>query len=442
MLPLPSRASRERPIAPAARTVVTPAILVLAGALLSAGCDSDKTQVTLIQEAGVSSADFQSIADYLANPTVQEILESVPRYEGGAAPDVSGRYDAVGQVAGTTIPSVRPGDSFRTLFCVGGSIGGSVIVEILDPTVEDSGAASFIEGSGDHFTIFTAFRSVQPLDDGTHCEIHEVDVISGRRNPDGSLSELWIGQGVVGLIGDCGDLLAGDVQIGETSGFRIGDACGATSPGTVSGDEVELVIENQLINPILVFVDYPTVLGPQPFLVFGGEVSQPTGVTPGFSLSFESLQPASFDIVGTEVLLGEIVSGFFSVDGTPAGESVTYVVENQVGDEIYWAPLPVNQTGEAVYAVVNPGIDYGALPPPPDLSTGLGCLCPIDPSTDPYNIGYYSYSIPGFIAPEQTGARFFAISDDVELVSPFVGPFSLGEGDGIIVLRLELAAGL
>ncbi|MBN1444129.1 MAG: hypothetical protein JXA90_15570, partial [Planctomycetes bacterium] len=396
--------------------------------------DDDK-KVILI-ESGRSAADFQSIADYLADPTVQVILDYVPRHNGPQAPDVRGTFEATGQVVATSIPGGRVGDAFRTFFCTGQRSGSRLEVKILDPTVEDAGAASFIEGSGDSFTIYTAFRSVQLLDTGEYCEIHEVDVISGRLEADGSLSDLFIGQGVVGLLGDCGNLLAGDIQVGQTTAELIGGPCEET-PGSCDPTSVELTVENALLSPILVLLDSPSIAGPQPFLVDPGELSQPMYVPQGFSLVFESLQPACFDIDAFEVLQGEIVAGFFAADTTGPGGSVTYLIENQVGDEIYYAPLPLNQTADSLYTLVNEGVEYQV---PPVGALGILSLCSLDPNIDPYFIGYYSYSVPGFIEPAQTNVTFFRLGDDAE-VERYDEPAPLELGTGAVTLpipRIEM----
>ena len=46
--------------------------------------------------------------------------------------------------------------------------------------------------------MYTAFKSVRTIEGGSTCEIHVVNVYSARLEADGSLSELFIGQGNVG----------------------------------------------------------------------------------------------------------------------------------------------------------------------------------------------------------------------------------------------------
>ncbi|HLU47099.1 MAG TPA: hypothetical protein VK116_03410, partial [Planctomycetota bacterium] len=292
-----------------------------------------------------------------------------------------------------------------------------------------------IEGSGDAFTIYATFRSRQVVDSGDFCDIHQVVVISGMREADGSLSDLFVGQGVVGLVGDCLDLIVGDIQVAEGSAESTGPAC-ADEPGGAE-DAVELLVENALLNPIVVFVEYDGFLGPQPFIVFPAieEPARSQFVEPGFVLSFESLQPTLFNEVDDQVILGEIVAGTFDEDTTPAGGSVSFLIENIVGDEEYYAPRPVNATGSDLYAVVNSGVDYGVFTHP--TGTGLGCVCPFpsDPGFE-VDLGYYSYDVPGFITPQEANVRFFDFQTDVEAVPAFQGPFALEPQSGAVVLEI------
>ncbi len=175
-----------------------PVALSLLLALL-AGCsssDPDNPFDLGSRSGGVVSADFQSIDDYLDHPTVQLLLENMPRNTGDTPPEIAGTYDSFGGVVDSTIPGSATGDSMASYFCFGLSSEGALEVQVIDPTIDDSDATSRIEGSGDTFTVYTAFRSVQEHPDGAHCEITKVNIFSGTREPDGSLSDLHVGCGL------------------------------------------------------------------------------------------------------------------------------------------------------------------------------------------------------------------------------------------------------
>ena len=138
---------------------------------------------------------------------------------------------------------------------------------------------------------------------------------------------------------------------------------------------------------------------------------------------------------GNEVLMGDTVAGAFAQDVTPPGQSVAFFIENQVGDELYFAPEPINRTGDSIYGIVNS--DLAVADPLSLLGPGSGCLCPLDPADPtPQDLGYYFYSIPGLFNPDQTNARFFNFQDDTK-VAQFLGPFSLEPGTGVAVLTVD-----
>src|SRR5207249_4710467 len=138
---------------------------------------------------------------------VQNLFTLMPRNVGATPPQVDGRYHATGTVTFSTMPGIFPGNTADNEFCLGPSAGAALEVAVLDPTVVDGGALSFIEGSGNLFTVYTAFKLVQAGPNGGTCEIHEVMLSSGRSEADGSLTSLFIGSGVMGLVGDCGGLI-------------------------------------------------------------------------------------------------------------------------------------------------------------------------------------------------------------------------------------------
>lgn len=398
--------------------------LILLALLASAGCSERRR--TVVIPGGATASDFQTLERYLSDPTVRAILARMPRYSGDFPPDPSGSYAFDGTVRASTFSAL--GSPVSADFCFGPPVGGRLLIVIHDPTLRDAGAASFIEGSGDRFTAYTAFKSVQSGCSGGTCELHQVNVFSGRRLANGDIDDLWIGVGVVGAIGDCcGSLLPGDFQVSLGYGTRVGSNC---FPGTGAGpsdpSKVLAVVENDLVVELLVFVDDETL----PRLYLPALSAGSFETEPGFSLYFETLQPyAGLDEFGNDILLGEIVNGLFPPDLTPAGGTSAYRVENQVGVDLYFAPLPVNQTRADIYSVVNVGIDIPWYPGLP--GTGLDCRCSMAPDANPYVIGYYSYLVAPYIRPEQANAYFRYTSDD-RLAAAFFGPFDLESPSGTV----------
>ncbi|MFP6738305.1 MAG: hypothetical protein VCD34_06150 [Planctomycetota bacterium] len=388
------------------------------------------------RSGGVVSADFQSIDDYLDHPTVQLLLENMPRNTGNAAPEIAGTYDAFGGVVDSTIPGSSTGDSTASYFCFGLASGGALEVNVIDPTIDDSDATSLIEGSGDEFTVYTAFRSVQEHPGGSHCEITKVNIFSGTREPDGSLSDLHVGCGIVGLVGFCDPLRIDQAQISRLAGNLIGDACSSVPQGPADGNKVQLVIENFLLDQVNIYTD------PDPNAQASANVD-PLGtvaieIDPGFSLDFESARPsAGTDQNGDDILMGEVVAGAFGQDTTAAGETVTYFIENLVGLDEFFAPRLLNSSGREVFTVVNsdvPTLDFFPYEEP--LGSGLDCLCAMPPAPDPYFLGYYSYNSPDYITPSEANIRVFDTTDETEVADPFFGPFSLETGSGDVILEV------
>jgi hypothetical protein len=383
-------------------------------------------------DTGVVASDFQSLADYFDNPTVERILDHMPRHGGSTPPDVSGGYVASGTITVADMPGAEPGGPVVSRFCFGLPASSRIQVEVQDPSVVDVGAASFIEGSGDTFTVYTAFKSVQTLEGGTTCEFHEVNIFSGRRNVDGSLSDLHIGQGIVGVLGTCSSFLPGDFSVSSNIADRVTDSCGTSGGGPVNPENVLVTVENNLVSDVLVFTSGTAA----PVLQVAALSSDAFETSPGFVLLFESLQPiAGQDGEGNDLLMGEIVAGQFLQDVTTAGGTITYSLENQVGTDVYFAPLPVNQTSDDIFSVVNIGVDVPGYPTP--AGSGLDCLCSMAPSVDSYIIGYYSHSAPGIILPAQANAHFFSVADPSEEVAAFAGPFTLDLLSGTVTLVVD-----
>jgi hypothetical protein len=414
-------------------------LALLALLLAAPGCyeddDDDFDDDDFVTGPGKVAGDFQSLADYFDDPVVRRLFDFMPRASDGVPPDVGGSYDSTGVVEVTSIPGTSPGTPVASQFCFGTPAGANIEVVVADPSVVDDGAASFIEGNGDVFTVYTAFKSVQTGSGGGTCEIHQVNIFSGRRNSDGSLSDLEIGLGIVGLIGDCFPFLIGDIQVSDNIADLIGPPCSGGNGGQVPGDprNVLVGVENNLVTGLLVFIDDEV----QPSLVLDALSADTFETRPGFDLFFESIQPsAGTDDQGDELLMGEIVAGQFQTDTTPAGEAVAYIIEHRVGSDTFFAPLPLNRRQRDIFSVVNIAVDVPGYPPP--AGSGLDCLClmPPSPGTDPYVIGYYSYSAPGILTANQANVHFFDAVNSNE-VAAFQGPFNLEELTGTVTLLVR-----
>lgn len=178
---------------------------------------------------GTAVTELDSLAAYLDDPVVQEILIEMPRHTGSLPPNPEGDYDADDTlIVASNLLDFLDGDPLGLFaFCLGSPFGQSIEAEVLDPTIELFGF-SFIEGNGSNFTVYTSFRSLQ-IDSvtGDPCEVHQALVISARLEPDGSLSGVFLGQGVVGLLGNCFDLFLCDFLVSAGTGTRVGPSCGA-----------------------------------------------------------------------------------------------------------------------------------------------------------------------------------------------------------------------
>ncbi len=84
--------------------------------VLAAGCGGrDDSPLDLGErQGGVISADFQTLDDYLDHPTVQLLLENMPRHLGAETPEVAGTYYAYGGVVDSTNPGSVSGDSLAS----------------------------------------------------------------------------------------------------------------------------------------------------------------------------------------------------------------------------------------------------------------------------------------------------------------------------------------
>ena len=408
------------------------AFLVLS-ALLFPSCHHGDHHHVIVISGNKLAGSFQSIADYLADPTVERLFNHMPRSTGSTPPDVSGSFLSSGVITKTTIPGTLKGDAVTADFTFGLASGSQLDVVVNDPSVLDAGAASFIEGSGNAFTIYTAFKSVQTLDNGATCEIHEVNIFSGIQNADGSISDLFIGQGIVGLIGSCVGLLTGDIQVSNNIGDLTAAFCGDNF-GNVPQDPTKVLVkvENNLVVDTVVFLNGSAI----PIAKINALCVGAFETTPGFTLVFESLQPiAGQDPNGSDLLMGEIISGQFPPDVTLAGTSITYSLESQVGSDTFFAPLPLNLTSLDIFSVVNLGVDIPGYPAP--AGSGLDCLCSMAPSLNSYVIGYYSYALPGVITPTQANIHFFNVANEAQEVDAFQGPFALDALSGTVTLFVQ-----
>ena len=393
--------------------LTTVALLALAPIACSRG-SKRVVATSAVVITGRSAADFIALATYLNDPTVADLLTLVPRRAGSTPPNVSGTYAETGTVSASSVPGVSAGDATATDFCLGAPAGSAIEATVLDATIVDGGALSFIEGSGNDFTVYTAFKSVQTGPSGGVCEIHQVLVVSGRREANGSLSSLSLGFAIVGIVGDCGALLPGQIQASSGSAARTGASCvGGSTP--VDPTAVLVFVDNFLLSDADLFVD-GAFIGTVPLLS-----SVELEVDPGFTLSFESVPPQN--ALGEE--LGEILAGAFPQDTQPVGRASAYSLGNQVGDDIYFAPLIWNQTTTTLTASVNVGTVVES-----------GCNCQLASSSlAQYTLGYHFYDAPGLITASQANVR---LDDETPATNPaeffFQGPFTLGLDSGALSL--------
>ncbi len=366
----------------------------------SSGHHHSNAAVAVVQDAGTDASDFRTLADYLANPVVQDLLRRIPRHQGSAPPaGVDGSFSSTGSVTFSTIPGIRPGDTVSDSFCFGPPAGTAIEVAILDSSVVDAGAFSFIEGSGDLFTIYTAFKSSQEGPNGGTCEDHQVVVLSGKVEANGSLSSLLIGFGVVGLVGDCGGLLVGDIQITRNTAVRTGDSCvGSFTPQDPA--EVLVQVENFLVTDVEVQAGGVTATIP---LLSSATFEAP----PGFQLSFQSIQPP-LNLESSPKPQGIVLTGTFPADTQPAGRSSQYSISNVIGDDVFFAPIVLNRTEGALSVLVNVG-----------TSAEFDCECSLaeDPLAQ-YVLGYHPFDVPGTIAASQANLHVLTVVPAAEIVIP------------------------
>ncbi len=397
------------------------ALLPFLACAAAVSCDDDSDTVTqIIVITGANAADFRSLSAYVNDPAVQGLFIAMPRNTGSTPPSVEGSFTAVGSVVtASSVPGVLPGDLVDTQFCFGPSAGAALEVAVIDPTVQSAGALSFIEGTGTLFTVYTAFKSVQTGPLGGTCEIHQVVVFSGRREADGSLTSLSIGFAIVGLVGDCGNLAVDQIQVSQSGSVpRSGASCvGDLTPN--NPNLVLVIVDNFLVADLDVFVN-GGFAGTAPLLS-----SLAFEIAPGFALSFESVQPLNESMDP----LGEVLAGVFPADTQPAGRFSNYTIGNQVGDDIFFAPLIANLTAGAVTARVNVG-----------TSVAQSCDCALGPSPlAQHSLGYHFYDAPGVISATQTNVL---VDDEIPASGPvefpFSGPFTLGLDSGALSLIVPI----
>ncbi|MCZ6793489.1 MAG: hypothetical protein O7J95_07740 [Planctomycetota bacterium] len=409
------------------------------GALGPAACDHDDDQIIVVSEQGVVVTDLDSLSDYLNDPAVLLILQSMPRHIGSTPPDPVGDYDADDTVlVASSLPNSPVGSLLGPFaFCFGSPAGGRIDARVIGSGIDPSGTSSFIEGNGNDFTVYTSFvsRDADPVTQRT-CEVHQVVVISATRLADGSLTDVSIGQGVVGLVGECTDLFVDDILVSEGTGSRFADACECQAGGGGNPGVVELFVNNFLKNPVVVFVEYPgtTILDPQPFVVRAEEAGLSQFVEPGFTLRFESLQP-ELEVIQDPLnrtlppslaglnfaVMGELVQATFSQDGVAGGSCSIYDVVNVVGTREYFAPRPTNASGGTIYVLVN--TDAAEMNPLNLIGPDAGCLCPILDGETSIDLGYYLH-IENLMVPPNTNVRVFDFTNDVEILTLASPPFA------------------
>ena len=386
------------------------------GVFLGSGCSDDDDhhdsgEIPVVV-TGTDAADFQTLADYLNHPVVQEIFRSIPRHGGSTPPNLDGSYLSDGVVVSTTIPGTSPGSATVLDFCFGPPAGSALEVAILHPSAVASGALSFIEGTGDLFTVYMAIKLLETGPSNGTCQNHQVLIFSGKREADGSLTGLGVGFGVVGILGDCGNLLVNDVEIWSNSAGPPGASCvGGATPADPT--KVLVNVENFLVTDATLFINGGEI-GLVPFLA-----SVTFEASPGFTLAFETIPPRN----DSDVDMGEILAGNFQADLQPKGRFSQYTLGNQVGDDIFFAPIIQNLTGtDTVTASVNVG-----------TTSAFSCGCSLQPSKlAQYILGYHPYDVPDVITAEEANVVVGPLSDSARW--RFDGPFVLGLDSGALSL--------
>ena len=360
---------------------------------LASGCDDDDDDhhhdTTVVVLSGKTASDFTTLAEYLNDPGVQGLFNRMPRHQGATPPNVEGLYDALGQVTAASLPGIHPGDPVETIFCFGPPSGSAIEAAVVgDPTagpngfsIVDAGALSFIEGSGDFFTVYMAFIQVLPDLGSGHCEVHQVEVISGKREADGSLTQLNIGCVVVGVVGACGALIPDQFQISLNTAAPPGASC--VGGGTPS-DPTRVLVEvaNFLVTDADVYVD-GSFFAAAPALS-----SILFEALPGFTIAYRSVRPLN----GSSTPLGVSLEETFVADAQAPGRFSFYALDNiTLGsdglDDVFFAPLIQNQTGSPVSVTVNSGTP---------LSQSCGCSLPSS-AVSWHAVGYYPYSTAAIV---------------------------------------------
>jgi len=396
---------------------------------IATGChdDHDHHHTVAVVVTGKTASDFQSLAEYLNDPAVQSLFNRMPRHAGATPPNVEGLYDALGQVTATSLPGFAPGDPVETIFCLGPPAGSAIEATVVgDPSagaggfsIVDAGALSFIEGTGDLFTVYMAFILALP-DLGTgHCEVHQVEIISGKREADGSLTSLFIGCAVVGVVGSSGGLSVDQIQVSQnTAGPPTASCVGGGTPSDPSRVLVE--VANFLVTDADVYVNgsFFAAAPALSSLIFEAD--------PGFTIAYSSVRPLN----GSSTPLGVSLSETFVQDSQFAGRFSFYALDNVTlgsdgGDDVFFAPVIQNRTGSSLAVTVNAGTP---------VSQSCGCSLPSSGLSD-HVIGYYPYSTTQ-IAP--TAANVVITGPpDFTFNGPFNGPdLFLGRDSGALSLLL------
>jgi hypothetical protein len=375
------------------------------------GChDDDDTEVVTMVVTGTSASDYLFLDDYLADTTVGTLIGLMPQHAGSTPPNLDGSYSATGNLTATSIPGTAVGDAFSTQFCLGPPAGSALEVAFLDAGVVSAGANSFIEGSGDLFTVYTAFKTITTGPNGFTSEQHQVAVLSGRRDLTGDLVDLSIGIGIVGLVGDCGNLAVGDVQVAGCTALLTDASCvGSQTPS--SEDNVLVTVENFLLVDANVFAD-GVFVDVAPLLS-----SLTFEATPGFTLSFETIQPLN----ESDAAMGVILSWTFDQDTQAAGRFSQYLLTNIVGDDYFFSPVVQNLTGGDVTVHVNEGTPVAATAGTFPTSNAAQ-----------YFLGYYHYDVIGVITALEANVRIDRPAPFSDLLDQ--GPFTLGADSGALAL--------
>lgn len=185
----------------------------------------------------------------------------------------------------------------------------------------------------------------------------------------------------------------------------------ATANITAATPTTTIVVTNQLIDDVVISAN-GTILG-----------TVPAGTTRQSTVTVTSLT-VTYDLIRTKttsgVSVGDQMSGIYQKIDNPSG-TITFVVNNKLGTDYYFAPLITNNTASTLLMAVNWG-----------LAAENRCNCTVPPFGSRVHFGYYRYysntEIRGYSASNGYGVGtyvYWRAADFQNLVAPGSGAVDL-----------------